>query len=90
MSGTSMAAPMVTGVAALVYSCRTDLSLMDVRQAILASAKPMEEMAGKLTAGGILDAYGAITYGPVSYTHLVSTTSSTPGAASSSGSSAMT
>ena len=63
MSGTSMAAPMVTGVAALVYSCRTDLSLMDVRQAILASAKPMEEMAGKLTSGGILDAYGAITYG---------------------------
>ena len=23
----------------------------------------MEEMAGKLTSGGILDAYGAITYG---------------------------
>ena len=63
MSGTSMAAPMVTGVAALVYSCRTDLSLADVRQAILSSARPMESLTGKVSSGGILDAYGAITYG---------------------------
>ena len=47
MSGTSMAAPMVTGVAAMVYSCRTDLSLADVRQAILTSARPMESLTGK-------------------------------------------
>ena len=63
MSGTSMAAPMVTGVAALVYSCRTDLSLADVRQAILSSARPMESLTGKVSSCGILDAYGAITYG---------------------------
>lgn len=62
LSGTSMAAPMVTGVAALVYSCRTDLTLMQVRQAILESAKKLPALEGKLTAGGILDAYGAITY----------------------------
>ncbi|MCD8223538.1 MAG: S8 family serine peptidase [Clostridiales bacterium] len=63
MSGTSMAAPMVTGVAALVYSCRTDMTLADVRQAILFSARTMEGMNGKTVTGGILDAYGAITYG---------------------------
>ncbi len=63
MSGTSMAAPMVTGTAALVYSCRTDLDVMGVKQAILNSARPAEGMAGKTVTQGVLDAYGAITYG---------------------------
>ncbi len=64
MTGTSMAAPMVTGTAALVYSCRTDLSLMEVREAIINSARPMEGLEGKVASGGMLDAYGAITYRP--------------------------
>lgn len=63
MSGTSMAAPMVTGTAALVYSCRPDLDIMGVKQAILHSARPGEGMEGKTVTGGILDAYGAVTYG---------------------------
>ncbi len=63
MSGTSMAAPMVTGTAALVYSCRTDLDLMGVKKAILDSARPVHGMEGKTVTGGVLDAYGAITYG---------------------------
>ncbi len=63
MSGTSMAAPMVTGTAALVYSCRTDLDLMGVKKAIMSSARPAEGAAGKTVTGGTLDAYGAITYG---------------------------
>ena len=33
MSGTSMAAPMVTGAAALIYSARTDLRLQDIKTA---------------------------------------------------------
>ena len=63
MSGTSMAAPMVTGTAALVYSCRTDLDLMGVKKAILDSARPVHGMEGKTVTGGVLAAYGAITYG---------------------------
>lgn len=63
MSGTSMAAPMVTGTAALIYSCRTDLDLMGVKKAILNSVRPVESMEGKTATGGALDAYGAITYG---------------------------
>lgn len=62
LSGTSMAAPMVTGAAALIYSCRTDLTLMQVRQAILESAKKLPDLDGKLTTGGMLDTNAAITY----------------------------
>ncbi len=63
MTGTSMSAPMVTGVAAMVYSYRTDLSLQDVRTVILNSARRMEGLEGKVSSGGMLDAYAAMTYG---------------------------
>jgi subtilisin family serine protease len=63
MTGTSMSAPMVTGVAAMVYSCRTDLDLAGVRDAILNSAKKLPELEGKVSTGGMLDAYAALNYG---------------------------
>lgn len=63
MTGTSMSAPMVTGVAAMVYSYRTDLNLMGVKAAVIHSAKKMEGLDGKLASGGMLDAYAAMMYG---------------------------
>ncbi len=63
MSGTSMAAPMVTGVAAMVYSYRTDLALSDLKAALLSTARPLESLAGKTVSGGLLDAHGALNYG---------------------------
>jgi subtilisin family serine protease len=63
MSGTSMSAPMVTGVAAMVYSCRQDLDLAGVRTAILSSARKLPTLEGKIATGGMLDAYAALNYG---------------------------
>ena len=63
MSGTSMAAPMVTGVAAFLYSYRTDLELKDVRNVLLNSARKLDTLTDKVACGGMLDAYSAITYG---------------------------
>ncbi len=63
MTGTSMAAPMVSAVAAMVYSCRTDLKLSDIKTALLQSAHRLEGLEGKVSSGGMLDAYGALTYG---------------------------
>ncbi len=63
MSGTSMAAPMVTGVAAMVYSCRTDLSLSDIKTALLSTARPLESLTGKMVSGGLVDAHAALNYG---------------------------
>ena len=56
----SMAAPMVTGTAAMLYSCDASLSLMDVRNRILQSARPLESLSGKVATGGMLDAGAAM------------------------------
>ncbi len=63
LTGTSMAAPMVSGVCAMVYSYRTDLDLMGVRDAVLGSAKKLESLSGLVACGGIPDMYAAMTYG---------------------------
>lgn len=62
LSGTSMAAPMVTGAAALLYSYRPDYTLGDVKNAILSSARPMDSLAGKVSAGGMLDVGAAFLW----------------------------
>ena len=62
MSGTSMAAPMVTGVAAMLYSYRTDISLGDVKNIILSSSRKLDTLSGKTASGGLLDAYSALTW----------------------------
>ncbi len=56
MSGTSMAAPMVTGVAAMLYSSHPDWSVPDVKNAIMSSSRKLDSLSGKLVSGGILDA----------------------------------
>ncbi len=62
LSGTSMAAPMVTGTAALLYSYRTDFSLQDVRNAILQSARKLDSLSGLVSTGGMLDAGAAFSW----------------------------
>lgn len=62
MSGTSMAAPMVTGAAAMLYSYRTDISLADVKTILLNSSRKLDTLNGKVLSGGLLDVYGALTY----------------------------
>ena len=63
MSGTSMAAPMVTGAAAMLYTSRPELSLLDIKNVILASARKMDSLNGKVLCGGMLDANGAMQWG---------------------------
>ena len=63
MSGTSMAAPMVAGDAALLYSGRPDLSLSDVRTALLSSVHKLAPLKGKTASGGMLDVAAAMKWG---------------------------
>lgn len=62
MSGTSMAAPMVTGVAAMIYSEYSDVTLYQVKAMILNSVKPMDSLTNEVSTGGMLDALAAFTY----------------------------
>lgn len=62
MSGTSMAAPMVSGVAALVSENHKDITVKQIKRAILDSVTKLSSLSGKVKTGGMLNAYGAVTY----------------------------
>ena len=58
LSGTSMAAPHVSGAAALLWAERPELSYLDIKDAILQSARP-EHLS--LVGSGVLDLGAAMT-----------------------------
>jgi subtilisin family serine protease len=58
--GTSCAAPVVTGVAALIWSIRPDLSGSDVKEILIRSARRLPELSGRLVSEGIVDAEAAL------------------------------
>ncbi len=59
-SGTSMATPFVSGVAALAWSIDPNASVADIRNAILKGADPVPALSGKVATGGRLDAYNTL------------------------------
>jgi subtilisin family serine protease len=62
-SGTSMAAPFVSGAAALYLSRWPDSSVGLVREALLRTTVPVPSLAGKTSTGGRLDVARALGYG---------------------------
>ncbi|MBW8381589.1 MAG: S8 family serine peptidase [Youngiibacter sp.] len=62
MSGTSMAAPHVTGVTALVMGANTSLGTAEVKDIIMKSAlaNPLLSLAGKTVTGGMVNAMKAL------------------------------
>ena len=59
-SGTSMAAPHVTGVASLLLSKRGDLTPAEIRSAILSGTDSIPSLQGKTVSEGRLNAFGAL------------------------------
>ena len=62
-SGTSMATPMVSGVAALVLSVEPKLSVAELRERLIKSVEPVEGLRGKVTSGGRTCAAAAVGLG---------------------------
>ncbi|MDA3898362.1 MAG: S8 family serine peptidase [Desulfobacteraceae bacterium] len=60
-SGTSMAAPVVTGVAGLVWSYNPSLTHLEVKDIILNSVDPLDSLTGKTLTGGRINAAKALT-----------------------------
>jgi subtilisin family serine protease len=56
-SGTSMATPFVSGVAALAWAADPNATVAEVRNAILNGADKVAGLTGKVASGGVLDAY---------------------------------
>ena len=59
-SGTSMAAPVVSGIAGLIWSYKPDLSHVQVKNAILGSVDILPSLDGKVLTGGRVNAYKAL------------------------------
>ncbi len=59
-SGSSMAAPHVVGVAALLYSFDSNLYPANIKEILLNTVRPLEGLQGKMQYPGIPDAYAAI------------------------------
>jgi subtilisin family serine protease len=60
LDGTSMAAPHVTGAAALLFSLNPSASVAQVRSALMATVHPVAALAGRTTTGGRIDAAAAL------------------------------
>ena len=62
MTGTSMAAPMVSAAAAMVYSAFPNATLADVKDILLASVQKLDSLSDCTATGGMLDLGAAMAY----------------------------
>ena len=60
VSGTSAAAPVVTGVAGLLKSIRRSTNTQLISKALFEGARPSASLAGKVTSGGVVNAANAL------------------------------
>ena len=59
-SGTSMATPVVAGVAALIVAQNPRISVDDLRSKVLASVDPLDSLKGRVATGGRINAAKAV------------------------------
>jgi cell wall-associated protease len=62
LQGTSMAAPMVAGVAALLKSRYPQATMLQISEAITRTVQKYDELADKCTTGGVVNVYNAALY----------------------------
>lgn len=59
-SGTSMATPVVSGIAALILAGEPDLSVRELRERLINAVEPVESLRGKVASGGRISAARAV------------------------------
>lgn len=60
VGGTSNAAPVASGVAALMLSVRPNLTTEQLKRILMDSARRLPELEAKVVSGGMIDAYTAV------------------------------
>lgn len=60
-NGTSMAAPMVTGIAALMLSVNPNLTVAQIKSIIINNVDPVANLSGLCTSGGRVNAFKAVS-----------------------------
>lgn len=60
-SGTSMATPHVAGIAALLLAQNSSATHLELKQRIIESARPLYNLKTRVSSGGIVDAYYALS-----------------------------
>ncbi|MBO6212623.1 S8 family peptidase [Algoriella sp.] len=68
LDGTSMASPVVAGVAALVWAHYPKLSALDVKKILMESVNTNPQLADISVTGGVVDAYKAVQLAEKMYT----------------------
>jgi subtilisin family serine protease len=61
MTGTSMAAPHVSGVAALLLSSEPQLTALEIKERLMRTSMPLGSLRNKVASGGMVNAYYALT-----------------------------
>ncbi len=61
LSGTSMATPHVSGVAALLWGEEPELTSQEVKDRLLTTARTMPSLRNKVSSGGLVNAFYALT-----------------------------
>jgi subtilisin family serine protease len=61
LSGTSMATPLVSGVVALMYALRPDLSYLQIKQALLDNVDRVTAFQGRVISNGRVNAFRALS-----------------------------
>lgn len=59
-SGTSLAAPFVSGIAALILSVNSSLTADKIKSILMDNVNILDGLKGKIASGGIVDAYKAL------------------------------
>ena len=65
LSGTSMAASMVSGLAALIWDLHPDIHYLDVLDILVSTVDPISDLKGKIRSGGRINASKALSMDPL-------------------------